>query len=136
MNVGDEVLCVRCDRPKREHETVNAWCPPHNTMFRALQPVQPTEGSELLREDVESLAAKFHEIYQQEAKRQGDVRHQDSYADLPENVKEFDRVLARYVLAALAAPATAEEDIAGLTPDEKISVAKRAAQPESGKDRT
>ena len=46
---------------------------------------------------VESLAAKFHDIYQREAKRQGDVRHKDSYADLPENIKEFDRVLARYV---------------------------------------
>lgn len=48
--------------------------------------------------DVEQLAAKFHDIYQQEAKRQGDVRHKDSYADLSENIKEFDRVLARYVL--------------------------------------
>jgi hypothetical protein len=48
--------------------------------------------------DVESLSAKFHEIYQAEAKRQGDVRHKDAYADLPENIKEFDRVLARYVI--------------------------------------
>lgn len=48
--------------------------------------------------DVESLASKFHEIYQAEAKRQGDVRHKDAYTDLPENIKEFDRVLARYVL--------------------------------------
>jgi len=49
--------------------------------------------------DEEGLAAEFHDIYQQEARRQGDVRHADEYADLPENVKEFDRVLARYVLA-------------------------------------
>jgi formylmethanofuran dehydrogenase subunit E len=49
-------------------------------------------------EKIEQLAAKFHEIYQQEAKRQGDVRHKDNYADLSENIKEFDRVLARYVL--------------------------------------
>jgi hypothetical protein len=47
----------------------------------------------------ESLAKKFHEIYQQEARRQGDVRHKDNYDDLPENIKEFDRVLARFVLA-------------------------------------
>ena len=47
----------------------------------------------------ESLARKFHEVYQQEAKRQGDVRHKDDYDDLPENIKEFDRVLARFVLA-------------------------------------
>ena len=49
-------------------------------------------------DEIESLAAKFHEIYQQEAKRQGDVRHKDKYEDLSENIKEFDRVLARYVL--------------------------------------
>lgn len=47
---------------------------------------------------VEGLAEKFHEIYQQEAKRQGDVRHKDDYVNLPENIKEFDRVLARYAL--------------------------------------
>ena len=48
--------------------------------------------------EVEKLAATFHEIYQREARRQGDVRHADKYEDLPENIKEFDRVLARYVL--------------------------------------
>lgn len=52
-------------------------------------------------EDVEKLAAKIHEVYQIEAKRQGDVRHADKYSDLPENVKEFDRVLARHVLRAM-----------------------------------
>lgn len=52
---------------------------------------------------VEKLAAEFHDIYQQEAKRQGDVRHHDDYDQLPENIKEFDRVLARYVLALLVA---------------------------------
>lgn len=50
---------------------------------------------------VEELSAKFHEIYMVEARRQGDVRHKDAYADLPENIKEFDRVLARYVLALI-----------------------------------
>ncbi len=50
---------------------------------------------------VEKLSAEFHQIYQDEAKRQGDVRHKDSYAELSENIKEFDRVLARHVLALL-----------------------------------
>jgi hypothetical protein len=48
--------------------------------------------------NVEDLSRKFHEIYQIEAKRQGDSRHPDSYDDLPEHMKDFDRVLARYVL--------------------------------------
>ena len=47
---------------------------------------------------VETLSREFHQIYQEEAKRQGDVRHPDNYDSLPENIKEFDRVLARYVL--------------------------------------
>ncbi len=52
-----------------------------------------------MSEEIEVLAAQFHRIYQEEAKRQGDVRHKDSYDDLPENIKDFDRVLARHVLA-------------------------------------
>ena len=58
--------------------------------------------TDLSKQDVERLAAKFHEIYQAEARRQGDVRHAERYEDLLENVKEFDRVLARYVLAELS----------------------------------
>jgi len=70
-------------------------------------PLPPPTFEEPLRA-VESLAAKFHEVYQVEAKRQGDVRHKDAYADLPGNIKEFDRVLARYVLSNFAAlPPTA-----------------------------
>ena len=53
--------------------------------------------------DIEKLSAKFHDIYQQEARRQGDVRHKDKYEDLSENIKEFDRVLARYVKKLLKA---------------------------------
>lgn len=54
--------------------------------------------------EVEELSRKFHDIYQQEAKRQADlgidkVRHPDNYDDLPERTKEYDRVLARYVIA-------------------------------------
>jgi hypothetical protein len=49
-------------------------------------------------EEVEQLAREFHEVYQREAKRQGDVRHHDDYDALSENVKEFDRALARHVI--------------------------------------
>jgi hypothetical protein len=56
-------------------------------------------STDALREAaVEELAAKLHAIYQQEAERQGDKRHPDSYVMLPERIKEFDRVLARYIL--------------------------------------
>lgn len=48
-------------------------------------------------EDVEELSAILHAIYQKEARRQGDVRHHDDHKDLPENIKEFDRVLARFI---------------------------------------
>jgi hypothetical protein len=52
---------------------------------------------------VERLSANLHAIYQDEARRQagiGDdaVRHPDDYASLPEHTKEYDRVLARYIL--------------------------------------
>lgn len=53
-------------------------------------------------DQVEELARRFHAIYQAEAKRQGDVRHHDDYDELPENIKEFDRVLAREVLMMMA----------------------------------
>jgi hypothetical protein len=54
------------------------------------------------KESLEALARQLHEIYQAEARRQGDVRHQDSYDELPDNVKEFDRVLARFIQALIA----------------------------------
>lgn len=62
-----------------------------------------------LPRDLESLAAHFHALYQEEARRQGDVRHADEYETLSENVKEFDRALARPVLALLAALDEAEK---------------------------
>ncbi len=57
-------------------------------------------------EDVEALSAKLHDIYQKEAHRQedsglGPARHYDEYEKLSEPVKEFDRVLARYILSLL-----------------------------------
>lgn len=48
--------------------------------------------------NVEVLASQLHAIYMKEAERQDDVRHVKEYADLPENIKEFDRVLARFIL--------------------------------------
>lgn len=49
--------------------------------------------------DLETLSAQLHDVYQQEAHRRGDVRHADVYADLSEDTKEWDRVLARWILA-------------------------------------
>lgn len=48
--------------------------------------------------DIEELSSKFHDVYIAEAKRQGDCRHPERYKDLAENIREYDRVLARYVL--------------------------------------
>lgn len=47
---------------------------------------------------VEALSERLHEIYQAEAHRRGDVRHADDYDDLPDETKEWDRVLARWIL--------------------------------------
>lgn len=57
-----------------------------------------------LRDLIEDLSRTLHDVYQLEAKRQagtGDdtVRHPDDYASLPEHTKEYDRVLARFILA-------------------------------------
>ena len=49
-------------------------------------------------EEIELLASKFHDIYMKEAKRQDDVRHVDLYSDLRESTKEYDRVLARFII--------------------------------------
>lgn len=48
--------------------------------------------------ELEELSARLHEIYQKEAHRRGDVRHADAYDDLSDAVKEWDRVLARWIL--------------------------------------
>jgi len=48
--------------------------------------------------DVERLSARLHDIYQAEAHRRGDVRHADAYEALPEATKEWDRVLARWII--------------------------------------
>lgn len=48
--------------------------------------------------ELEALSARLHDIYQLEAHRRGDVRHADRYEDLSEPTKEWDRVLARWIL--------------------------------------
>lgn len=50
------------------------------------------------------MAIILHTIYQLEAKRQtgtgeDTVRHPDDYFELPKHTKEYDRVLARYILS-------------------------------------
>ncbi len=63
--------------------------------------------SDLDLDALERLSAELHDIYQIEAERQHAaepnnpyrrLRHPDSYDELAENVKEFDRVLARFIL--------------------------------------
>ena len=50
---------------------------------------------------IETLAKRIHEVYQQEAKRQGDVRHSDDYDALDEKTKDFDRAIVRFILQDL-----------------------------------
>jgi hypothetical protein len=52
---------------------------------------------------LEGLSAQLHVIYQQEARRQGDVRHQEPYPALSESIKEYDRALARWIIAHVPA---------------------------------
>ena len=48
--------------------------------------------------DIENLASRLHQVYQEELKRQGKPsKHSDFYFELPENVKNLDRALARYI---------------------------------------
>lgn len=64
------------------------------------------EGKGWHIETIENLSAKLHDIYQKEAHRQeaagiGPARHYDEYEKLSEPVKDFDRVLARYIISLL-----------------------------------
>lgn len=52
---------------------------------------------------VEKLSSELHAIYQKEAHRQAgtgddEVRHPEDYNALAEHIKEYDRVLARFIL--------------------------------------
>ena len=67
---------------------------------------EPTE------EQVEQMAKWFHAVYQTEARRQKDIRHSDFYDQLPENIKDYDRALARYVLNLLLPAAEALRKVA------------------------
>jgi hypothetical protein len=58
----------------------------------------PIKRSPSGHDDVEKLSAKFHLIYQEEAKRQGNAAQDEFYEDLDESVREFYRAQARYVL--------------------------------------
>ena len=55
-------------------------------------------GIKVSKELIEQIAKVIHEVYQKEAHRQKDVRHPEKYEDLPENIKEYDRVLAKQIL--------------------------------------
>ena len=47
---------------------------------------------------LETLAAELHEVYEIELKRQGRTsRHATFYCDLPEEIKDLDRALARFI---------------------------------------
>lgn len=64
---------------------------------------------------VEVLARELHAIYQQEARRQAgvgedDVRHPDDYDQLAEHTKDYDRVLARFILEREGALLRKEEE--------------------------
>ncbi len=57
-------------------------------------------------QEIERLSKELHAIYQKEARRQAKtgedtVRHPNDYDALPEHTKEYDRVLARYILSLL-----------------------------------
>jgi len=67
--------------------------------------------------DVEKLLAILHGIYQVEAHRQDDSRWPDDYDALPEDTKEFDRVLARYILEREATLTTANDKLVKATKD-------------------
>lgn len=58
----------------------------------------------------EKLSERIHEVYQKEAKRQDDVRHVDDYTSLSEDVKDFDRALAAFILNNLI-PADAPKHV-------------------------
>ncbi len=55
---------------------------------------------------IEQLAREFHNVYQLEARLQGDDSPAEDYDSLSDKVKEFDRVLARHVFEKLERPAT------------------------------
>ena len=49
-------------------------------------------------DNIEAMSAKIHTVYQEEAKQQNNVKYSDNYDELPENIKEYDRVLATWII--------------------------------------
>jgi len=48
--------------------------------------------------DIENLASRLHKVYQEELERQGKKsKYSDFYTELPEDIKDLDRALARYI---------------------------------------
>jgi hypothetical protein len=45
---------------------------------------------------------KIHAIYQQEARRQGDMRHRESFDDLPEHIQNYDHAFVNYFVDLIA----------------------------------
>jgi len=48
--------------------------------------------------DIEQLSSRLHDIYQKQANASDVVRHSDNYEELSEHTKEYDRVLARWIV--------------------------------------
>jgi hypothetical protein len=49
--------------------------------------------------DVDNLASRFHKVYQKELERQGKKsKYDDFFFKLPEDIKDLDRALAKYVI--------------------------------------
>lgn len=56
-----------------------------------------------VKENIETLAKKFHQVYCRELDRQGRNNiHPRAYKDLSEDIKDLDRALAKYVLNELS----------------------------------
>lgn len=64
-----------------------------------MKPVNQSEASQTTSEwDIENLASRLHQVYQEELKRQGKKsKYSDFYTELPEDIKDLDRALARYI---------------------------------------
>lgn len=84
--------CGHCDEPWGTHQLGGCT---RAAMSQAV--LAEREACARWWDDTEARAAEAHAVYQMEAHRRGDVRHAESYNDLPEATKEWDRVLVRWV---------------------------------------
>ncbi len=119
MKTHSREKCMKCGQPPDVEIThaegrARAWfCNKHLAEWKKENYDDVVSEKKIENGAVEALSRKFHEVYQEEAKRQGDVRHEDRYEDLSEEVKEFDRVLARYVLDNLKKHASHDQSTHG-----------------------